>query len=249
MSAVLHKPKPSNCKLYADLAEYCPFDERSHVIRSSCSCMSTTFSSLSQRSRNSAMICWFMLWSMSLIHLCSVKASATERFLRLLCLKSSGNKSAGASPLSQLEFQKDALRPFPSSTLVAELKRRRSSLSTGISRPLHGRSLSSHSNHSHRNRRDLLKLSRSLMPRPPFGVGVQTLVHATLHLPPVSWPSPAQRNQRRSLLNSLRNFFGGLITVTRYIGSELSTDLTNSLLPTTVIIFPCQPAILDFARS
>ena len=131
----------------------------------------------------SMMISRLRLWSISLIHILSASAWAIDLFFLLLCLYSSGNRVARASPLSHLEFQKDAFLPFPSWTTVAALKRALSSSVIGICRPSQGLALVSQLNHSHLSLSDWLKRSRSLMPRPPFGCGAQTHVHATLHLP------------------------------------------------------------------
>ena len=144
-----------------------------------------------------------------------VIASATVLFFLLLCLCRAGKRAACASPCSQREVQQEAFRPFPKFITVAALKSAQSSSLIGSCIPFHGFSLLSHSNHSHLSLGARLKQSRSLMPRPPLGWGMQTLGQATLHLPPVSSPSPAHRNLFLSLYISFKNLFGALTTVSR----------------------------------
>jgi hypothetical protein len=55
------------------------------------------------------------------------------------------------------------------------------------------------SSHSHLSLKAKPKKHRSRMPRPPKHVGLQTVVHATLQLPPDVESLPAQRNARRRL--------------------------------------------------
>jgi hypothetical protein len=43
------------------------------------------------------------------------------------------------------------------------------------------------------------RILRSVMPRPPYSVGAQTMDHAILHLPPDVLSVPLQRNARRRL--------------------------------------------------
>jgi hypothetical protein len=107
--------------------------------------------------------------------------------------------------------------------------------------PTHGLWLLLHASHSHRSRSALLNLSRSRMPRPPTCTGLATSGQATLHFPHVISPSSAHRKCLRNLSSSCSICFGALIDVSIYIGIELRTDCTSSLLPAGFSSRPCQP--------
>jgi hypothetical protein len=84
-------------------------------------------------------------------------------------------------------------------------------------------------------------VKRSRMPSPPTCTGLATSGQATLHFPHVISPSSAHRKRLRNLSSSCSICFGALIDVSIYIGIELRTDCTSSLLPAGFSSRPCQP--------
>lgn len=59
-------------------------------------------------------------------------------------------------------------------------------------------------NHNQRNLRALLNFFRSRIPSPPKSIGFETISQLTLHVPPVSSWSPAQRKHLLALSSSLK---------------------------------------------
>lgn len=123
---------------------------------------------------------------MSLTHLLLRRAWATVVFFLLLCLKRSGNNSAGIWPFNHLDFQKEALFPLFTVTLVAAAKRLLSVSSTGSSEPTHGLSGQVQEYHNQRRRSARPKRSRSRTPKPPLVIGKQVFDQLTLHFPHVT---------------------------------------------------------------
>jgi hypothetical protein len=150
---------------------------------------------------------------MSLIQLPFKTASLTVLFFRLLCWYNMGHRLAGGLPSIQLECQKKALSPFLTVTTVAALKRAKSVASIGSSMPFHGRSGLDHWSQSHLTRNARLKACSSMISKPPYSIGLATVLHATLHFPPVNSLVPAHRKRLLILSRSAVSCFGCVATL------------------------------------
>ena len=164
---------------------------------------------------------------MSHIQVCLSSAAATVRLFGRLILKRFGAMSFGLRPCRHPECQKLVLLPLPTVIVVHAAKRRPSMSSHGVFVPNQTFSGDTHSCHSHRSLRALANLSRLRMPKPPFSLGMAHAIQLTLHFPPVSVLSPAQRNFFCSLSSSSRMSLGTFRTDSRYTGSEKAPILSS----------------------
>ena len=121
--------------------------------------------------------------------------------------------------------------PSPMVTFVAALKRSLSVLSLGVSRPTHGLSGATHSNHNHHSRKARANFSRLRIPSPPRCFGRQTFVQHTLHFPPLTVSLASHCKPLQSLSKSFRVSLSPLIVVSRKTGKAVRTDLTSASQP------------------
>lgn len=153
--------------------------------------------------------------SRSRIQALSASASAIFRFFFLVLANRSGAISFGRRPCIQADFQKLALRPFPTWMVVHAAKSRLSVSSHGSSKPIHVLFVAVHSCQSHLRRRARANLSKSRTPSPLWSFGMQDFVQLTLHSPPFSSLPLAQRKHLRTLSKLSSVSFGGLRAVSK----------------------------------
>ena len=131
---------------------------------------------------------------MSRIQVFCCSASAAVLFFRRQIANRLGAISFSLRPCSHPECQKLVFLPLPIEIVVHAANRRRSMSSHRVAVPIQAFSGEVHSCQSQHNLRALVNLSRFRMPKSPFTLGMLHLVQLTLHFPPVSVESPAQRN-------------------------------------------------------
>jgi hypothetical protein len=127
--------------------------------------------------------------------------------LRQANLYKFGAMSRGALPSNHEESQKEARWPFPTVTIVLPRKSCLSISLHGTSEPTHGLLGSTHSNHSQRNRRALLKHSRSRTPRPPTCFGLLTQSQRSKQCLPLQLSVPFHKKLLRILSIFLKAHF------------------------------------------
>jgi hypothetical protein len=157
--------------------------------------------------------------------------------------------SFGRRPWSQPKSQKLVFLPSPSTTVVQAANKSLSSSSHGASVPTQGLPGETQWCQSHLSRSALANFSKSGMPSPPLSFGKQVRVQFTLHFPPDSCLSPAQRKRLRSLSRSTRMSLQGRSAERKYTGWEDNTDFVRVSLPACVRLRPDHADSFPFAES
>ncbi len=143
--------------------------------------------------------CWrwlaSVIWEISIsrIQLFSVMASFTDLFFFLGAMKISGVICCGVWSSSHFELQNRAVLPLPTVLVVAATKRSLSNWLHDSAVPTQGFSGATHSFQSHVSRSADANCCRSMTPRPPRSLGLQTLFQFTLHFPPEIFSPPPMR--------------------------------------------------------